>query len=72
MSVNWAAVDASLLPRALWARRPELRAELPEELADRALVFHRGVDAAHLRGTFLTQKVRARGRACACNPATRF
>jgi hypothetical protein len=46
VKVNWDALDSELLPRALWPSRPEDRQSAPEELADRVLVFHRGVDVA--------------------------
>ena len=50
-------MDDKVLPRALWASRPEVRADAPDELADRMLIFHRGVDEAHIQGLYLLRKV---------------
>jgi Protein of unknown function (DUF3754) len=57
VTVNWNVMDKNILPRALWARRPEERAAAPAELADRILIFHRGVDVAHIQGTYILRKV---------------
>jgi hypothetical protein len=51
------ALDSALLPAALWSSFPELRATLPEEVADRALIFHRGVDVVKMRGKYFKMKV---------------
>lgn len=57
VTVNWSVMDNATLPRALWSRRPEQRAAAPAELADRMLIFHRGVDVAHIQGTYILRKV---------------
>jgi len=57
VSVNYDAMDDTLLPRALWAAHPDAREGAPPEIVDRMLVFHRGVDVAHINGTFLMPKV---------------
>lgn len=57
VGVNWAALDDQLLPRALWPQHPEERSQVPEELADRMLIFHRGVDVARMRGTYIMRKI---------------
>jgi hypothetical protein len=57
VTVNWNVMDNAILPRALWSRRPEERAAAPAELADRILIFHRGVDVAHIQGTYILRKV---------------
>ena len=50
-------MDGDLLPRAMWSSRSKERATSPPELADRILVFHRGVDVAHITGLYLMPKV---------------
>lgn len=59
VAVNWEAMDASVLPRALWSRTQHhlLRSQAPPQLADRILIFHRGIDVAHIQGHFWSQKV---------------
>jgi hypothetical protein len=59
VAVNWAYMDSSMLQR-FWAQDPERRAirdDLPEEMADRILVFHRGVGVAKQSGLLIPQKV---------------
>lgn len=57
VTVNWNVMDNAILPRALWSHRPEERAAAPAELADRMLIFHRGVDVAHIQGTYILRKI---------------
>lgn len=59
VAVNWEAMDASVLPRALWsgAHHHLLRSQAPPQLADRILIFHRGIDIAHIQGHFWSQKI---------------
>lgn len=57
VTVNWDAMDANVLPRALWSERPQDRESLPPNLADRILIFHRGVDVAQIQGTYILRKV---------------
>lgn len=57
VKVNFGAMDATLLPRALWPSHPDARAIVPPVIADRVLVLHRGVDVAHISGLFLMRKV---------------
>lgn len=49
VSVNWKSFDNGLLPRALWPSHPSEQAAAPEQLRDRVLVFHRGVDVARIK-----------------------
>lgn len=55
--VKWNAMDDKMLKKAVWNEHPEMREELPENIADRILVFHRGVDTVHLEGKYFPQKV---------------
>lgn len=57
VAVNWDAMDPGVLPRAVWASRPGDRVGLPPALADRMLIFHRGVDVAHIQGTYILRKI---------------
>ena len=57
VAVNFNAMDPTVLPRALWSTRPAERANAPEEIADRMLIFHRGVDVAHIQGVYLLRKI---------------
>ncbi|GLI65636.1 hypothetical protein VaNZ11_009234 [Volvox africanus] len=58
VEVNWSYYDDKML-RAFWAsnsERRELRAVLPD-MADRVLVFHRGITVAQASGLYTEEKV---------------
>jgi hypothetical protein len=59
VEVNWDYMDKDMLPK-FWNSSPELkakRATLPDEMADRILVFHRGVGTQKLSGLLIDQKL---------------
>lgn len=59
VAVNWGYMDSTMLQR-FWAADPEraaIRDDLPEAMADRILVFHRGVGVAKQSGLLIPQKV---------------
>ncbi|GFR47251.1 hypothetical protein Agub_g8937 [Astrephomene gubernaculifera] len=59
VEVNWDYYDTRLL-RSFWSSSPErrsLRALLPDQLADRVLVCHRGVGVAQASGLYGSQKL---------------
>ena len=49
-------MDKSLLAR-YWAAYPSSRAAVPDEIADRIMIFHRGVDVANMQGRYVSQKI---------------
>ena len=56
--VDWSYMDDKLMPR-FWRSSParrELRARLPD-IADRILIFHRGVGTARMRGLLANEKL---------------
>ena len=60
MTVKWSSLDPKLL-RKLWAISPEhaaLKDKFAPEVADRLLVFHRGVGVAKAKGLYFWEKVR--------------
>ncbi|EFN53569.1 hypothetical protein CHLNCDRAFT_136731 [Chlorella variabilis] len=57
--VKWDAMDSQarlLLPR-YWAESPGERESVPEEMADRILVFQRGTEVATMQGSYFMLKV---------------
>ncbi|GBG00002.1 hypothetical protein Rsub_12729 [Raphidocelis subcapitata] len=59
MEVEWKYMDSRLL-RHFWRTTPkrrELRNHLPNEMADRILVFHRGIGTARLKGLLIGEKL---------------
>lgn len=56
VSINWGALDSRLLS-SYYADRQAERAALPAEVADRLLVFHRGIETARLEGSYYALKV---------------
>jgi hypothetical protein len=64
VTVTWDALDPKLL-RKLWAISPEhqkLKDKFAPEVADRLLVFHRGVGVAKAKGLYFWEKVRPAAR----------
>lgn len=58
MIINWAAMDTQLL-RCYWQAHPQARAEVPDDLADHVLIFHRGVQVARMQGLYYDLKIDA-------------
>eukprot|EP00882_Tetradesmus_deserticola_P018152 GHRQ01019478.1.p1 GENE.GHRQ01019478.1~~GHRQ01019478.1.p1 ORF type:complete len:266 (+),score=104.64 GHRQ01019478.1:211-1008(+) len=59
MEVNWNYMDPNLLHK-FWHSSPErraIRANLPDCMADRILVFHRGIGTGKLSGLLIDQKL---------------
>ncbi|RMZ55559.1 hypothetical protein APUTEX25_000142, partial [Auxenochlorella protothecoides] len=56
--INWAAMDTQLL-RCYWQAHPQARAEVPDDLADHVLIFHRGVQVARMQGLYYDLKIDA-------------
>lgn len=59
MEVNWDYMDPDLLKK-FWQSSPErqaIRANLPDCMADRILVFHRGIGTEKLSGLLIDQKL---------------
>jgi hypothetical protein len=59
VAINWAYMDSTMLER-FWAadvERLTIRNDMPEEMADRILVFHRGVGVAKQSGLLIPQKL---------------
>ncbi|KAI8462870.1 MAG: hypothetical protein J3K34DRAFT_527436 [Monoraphidium minutum] len=59
LEIDWAYMDPSLLTR-FWESsrdRKELRSHLPDEVADRVLVFHRGIGSASIKGLLIEEKL---------------
>ncbi len=71
VKVNWDFFDTKMLS-SFWNSSPEraqLRTQLPH-MADRVLIFHRGVSLAEDSGLFINQKVQGHGaRRTACHAA---
>jgi hypothetical protein len=60
VTVQWNSLDSGLLQK-LWALSPEhqkLKEKFAPEVADRLLVFHRGVGVAKAKGLYFWEKVR--------------
>lgn len=57
VSVNWNSMDSSFLHRAFWVNHQDQKDAAPPEIKDRMLVYHRGIDVAHIRGSYFIQKI---------------
>ena len=69
VEVNWDALDTSLLAR-FWAARPGERARAAP-VADRILIYHRGVKTVRAEGRFIDDKVDLLVGYLAIGPLTR-
>lgn len=50
VKVNYDTLDDIVIPNTLWKDRPDDRKIAPGDIADRILIFHRGVDVAQISG----------------------